>query len=489
MAERIFVTDAQVMAAQMLVERDRALGREPDAGTRMIADRADAGDDGPLMTPPAHPGSGGEAAVARPAVPRHGGRSGGVTFPLGRRLGLRLEIGRRAALHERLAGPASGDPHLPRPAATSFWDALDPAEQEELMSAGSLRTFAAGTALMQEGERADQVMVILGGRTKISVAENGRERVLAIRGLGQLVGERAAVKVNVRSATVTALEVVWALVLRTVDFAAFISDHPRVEDLVQDQVYARLTEAPAESRHGEEGQRYLRYDPAGTTSGPGDEQAAGHSRHSPEPLNGENCTVLLSDVVGFGANNRTDNDRRLIREALFSMTDTALQGIPGMRNEDRGDGILTVLPPSISTAEVMNQLLKELPAAIERHNKGQRDSTRIQLRLAVNVGPVFSDTMGVSGEAIMVAGRLLEAPHFKDAVHDSATSLGIIVSPFVYETVIRPGSDLSEEASYIQVPVELRESSTIAWMRLISPDLATTYTRPGANEPAASQEP
>jgi len=67
--------------------------------------------------------------------------------------------------------------------------------------------------------------------------------------------------------------------------------------------------------------------------------------------------------------------------------------------------------------------------------------------------------------------------------------LGIIVSPFVYETVIRPGSDLSEEASYIQVPVELRESSTIAWMRLISPDLATTHTRPGANEPAASQEP
>jgi len=81
---------------------------------------------------------------------------------------------------------------------------------------------------MQEGNHADYVMVILGGHAKICVHENGRERVLAVRGLGQLVGERGALQMSVRSATVVALEMVWALVVETKDFAAFITAHPRV---------------------------------------------------------------------------------------------------------------------------------------------------------------------------------------------------------------------------------------------------------------------
>ena len=88
----------------------------------------------------------------------------------------------RTAIHRRR-------PSLP---AVSFWDVLDPTEREALRSVASWRTFAAGAMLMEEGERADHVMVILGGRAKICVEENGSERVLAVRGLGQLVGERGA---------------------------------------------------------------------------------------------------------------------------------------------------------------------------------------------------------------------------------------------------------------------------------------------------------
>ena len=39
MVQKIFVTDAQLEAARMLVERDRALGRETDQATRLIADQ------------------------------------------------------------------------------------------------------------------------------------------------------------------------------------------------------------------------------------------------------------------------------------------------------------------------------------------------------------------------------------------------------------------------------------------------------------------
>jgi hypothetical protein len=365
---------------------------------------------------------------------------------------------------QRQAAPP--EPRQQDPAG-SFWDALDPTEREALRSVASWRTFAAGARLMEEGERADYVMVVLGGRIKVCVDDNGSERVLAERGLGQLVGERGALKVSVRSATVIALDMIWALVIQTKDFAAFVSAHPRVLDIVQGQLYQRSTEQPAGHGNGYEPGRSR----AGTASGqaaagqPDHDDAAGQPRRRPQPLTGENCTVFFTDVVGFGARTRTDSDRLLIREVLFRMTQAAVQDIPDARTEDRGDGFLTVIPPGVSTARVIDHLLKEFPAALELHNSIQRGSARFKLRLALNVGPVVSD-MGVSGEAIIVAARLLEAPHFKKAIAESTASLGVIASPFVYETAIRHAADPQDLASYCEVPVEVKESKTTAWMKL-----------------------
>ena len=361
---------------------------------------------------------------------------------------------------------ASPDHPLQAPSA-SFWDVLDPTEREALRSVASWRTFAAGARLMEEGERADHVMVILGGRVKVCVHENGSERMLAIHGRGQLVGERGALQVSVRSATLIALDMIWALVVQTKDFAAFVSAHPRVLDIVQRQLYQHHTEDLAGNGDDDNAGEFL----AGTASsaaiaGPqGRGYMDGRWQRRPQPLTGENCTVFLTDVVEFGARTRTDSDRLLIREALFKMTQVTIQGLPGAQSEDRGDGFLTVVPPNLSTARVLDRLLKELPAALELHNNTQRESARFKLRLAMNVGPVVSD-MGVSGEAIIVVARLLEAPRFKEAIAENTASLGLIVSPFVYETVIRHGADLRDVASYSQVPVEVKESDTIAWMKL-----------------------
>jgi len=336
---------------------------------------------------------------------------------------------------------------------------------------------------MEEGERADHVMVILGGQVEIRVDESGSERAVAVRGLGQLVGERAALTVSVRSATVVALEMVWALVVQTKDFAAFITAHPRVLDIVQDQKYQRRAAgAPGyeyDDNSGDPSFRPVNGTPA--ASQPGDNYSTGHSQKHPKTLNGENCTVFLTDVADFGARTRTDNDRLLIREALFKMTQKAMQGFPDAQSEDRGDGFLTVVPPNASTARVLDQLLKELPMALELHNSTRGESARFKLRLALNVGPVVSHMDGVSGEAIIVAARLVEAPDFKDALAASTASLGVIASPFVYETVVRHGSDPREVASYCEVPVEVKETDTTAWMRLFAaPEPSPHALYPGA---------
>jgi hypothetical protein len=383
-----------------------------------------------------------------------------------------------------LPQPEQGDSRKRRPQGSGpgFWDILDPTEREALRSVASCRTFAAGARIMEEGERADHIMVILGGQVEIRIVENGSERVVAVRGLGQLVGERAALKVSVRSATVVALEMVWALVVQTKDFAAFISAHPRVLDIVQDQQYQRRAAgAPGYEYDDSSGNPFPGSVNGWAAGRPDDNHPAGYSRKHRRTLNGENCTVILTDVADYGAHTRTDNDRLMIREALFKMTLKAMQSFPDAQSEDRGDGFLTVVPPNSSTARVVDQLLRELPAALELYNSTQGEPARFKLRLAVNVGPVVSHMGGVSGEAIIVAARLVEAPEFKDALAASGACLGVIASPFVYETVVRHGDNPREVASYCQVPVEVKETDTTAWMRLFTAPEPSPYgSCPGA---------
>jgi len=353
----------------------------------------------------------------------------------------------RAKEPEAVAAEVQASPAICQRDARSvvFWEALDPVEREAFRSVAFPRTFAAGAVLIHEGDRADHVIVILSGRTKVCVEEDGMERVLAERGPGQLIGERGALQVSVRSASVIALETIQALVARTGDFAAFISAHPAVLGIVENQLYDRLIEYPAR---------------------PTDIHGAPATRPVPHllQLNGENCTIILSDVVGFGASARTDEDRRIIREALFSITHTVLQEIPDVWSwDDRGDGLLTVVPPSVPTATVIDHLHRALPAALEEHNRAYADSARIQLRVAINVGPLASDSMGISGEAIIIAARLVEAPLFKQAIDESGVSLGFIASTFIYETVIRHHRHLT---GYSQVQVDVKETSSAAWMKL-----------------------
>ena len=346
----------------------------------------------------------------------------------------------------------AGAPSRPDTAPIVFWETLTAVEREAFRSFAEPRSFAAGARLIREGEHTDHVFVILSGRTEISTDQNGAKCVVAIRGPGQLVGERAALQLSVRSASVVALETVQALVARTRDFAAFISDHPRVLSIIEQQ---------ANDRYGR--------DTFGVA--PGSHTTTKIRAPQLRQLAGEICTVMLSDVVGFGDGPRNDEDRLKIREALFSMTHTVLGDLPdAWWWDDRGDGLLTVVLPSVPTASVIAHLHKELPAALEEHNRVYPDSTRIQLRVAINVGPVTSDRMGVSGEAIIVVARLVEAQAFKDAMSNSGASLGIVASPFIYDNVIRHGPYLE---GYSEIPVQVKRFNAVAWMKLFDRPLSS----------------
>ena len=84
----------------------------------------------------------------------------------------------------------AGSVRWERPTARSFWNALADPEREALAAAGIEEIFRAGAVLCHAGEDTSQVMIIDSGWAKVSVREGGTEKILAVRGQGDVVGER-----------------------------------------------------------------------------------------------------------------------------------------------------------------------------------------------------------------------------------------------------------------------------------------------------------
>ena len=121
----------------------------------------------------------------------------------------------------------------------NFWADLTHTEREAFKSASREQTFPDGTALMRQDEPSGEVMVILDGQTAVVVADDGQERVIARRGPGDMIGESGRTPGNVRSATVVACGTVRVLVMKTEDYAVFVSEHFSVPDVVKRHVKER----------------------------------------------------------------------------------------------------------------------------------------------------------------------------------------------------------------------------------------------------------
>jgi hypothetical protein len=340
-----------------------------------------------------------------------------------------------------------------------FLDSLAPAVRQAFVAVADERTFPRGAVIMREGDQSNYVMVILSGWTRITVQAARREVVIAERGPGQLVGERGAWHVHVRSATVTALDTVHALVMKTADFASFVSAHPDVFDFVEKLIdsYPLPETAAGDGEEPDDGPMAIPLPFMRTLSA--------ESRR--QQLSGENCTVLLTDVVGFSGAHRNGRDRRIVRNGALEIMRVSLgslwdECIP----EDRGDGHLIVVPPAVATARIIERLHRELPSELRMHNHTYGEPARIRLRVAINVGPVTGDAFGMEGDAINRTARLIEAPALKEAMASTGASLGIIASTFVYDTAIKD-EELASVCEYTMVDVKVKEYHDSAWLRLI----------------------
>ena len=115
-------------------------------------------------------------------------------------------------------------------ARVDLFSTLDKREIQTLAKSCQERSYKAGTVLMSQGDTGVGLYVIKNGRVRITIATDPdrAEEEVGIFGPGEVLGEMALLDDLPRSATVTAIDDVTALLLPIWDFRSVLHSHPDI---------------------------------------------------------------------------------------------------------------------------------------------------------------------------------------------------------------------------------------------------------------------
>jgi len=188
--------------------------------------------------------------------------------------------------------------------------------------------------------------------------------------------------------------------------------------------------------------------------------------------------IMVLDVEHFGDPSRTNLDQLKIRDGLYEALIHAFEnsGIPwsNCMSEDRGDGALILVPPEVPKSLLVTKIPAALVDGIRIHNEACPTQARMRLRMALHAGEIHRDAHGFAGAAINFTFRLVEAPALKTALGRSSGVLSLIVSEWFFEEVVQHDSE-ANPLSYRQVDVNIKETQTVAWIRLPDDSAAETF--------------
>ena len=191
----------------------------------------------------------------------------------------------------------------------------------------------------------------------------------------------------------------------------------------------------------------------------------------------------------MGIRPATTSTGMAVRQGFYGILRSVFDesGVPWAEcyHEDRGDGVVIVVPPTIAMARVVDPLVAMLADQLRQYNRHASDVVRIQLRAALHVGPVGRDGEGLSGQAVIVAARILDAQVIKDKLARRGRGPGVRrVGPTSIDHVIRhAGAGGSGQLRAGRVP-RSRCRDITAWIYLAG-TAAQRQPSPSPGDPAA----
>jgi hypothetical protein len=184
----------------------------------------------------------------------------------------------------------------------------------------------------------------------------------------------------------------------------------------------------------------------------------------------ENMTILVTDLEAFG---RLRNPQQVaVRRSMYENLEEAfcISGIPWQSCErgDRGDGVLMLIPGTVSRALV---LARVLPAIVDRTTAGDWQLPPTKMRMALHSGDVHRDGHGFAGADLNRAFRLVDSEELRHALRSTAKKCAIMVSDPLYQATILQGYAGIDSAGYHPVPVHTKEADVTGWLRIPGDDM------------------
>jgi hypothetical protein len=85
------------------------------------------------------------------------------------------------------------------------------------------------------------------------------------------------------------------------------------------------------------------------------------------------CGLFAVDIAGFNGCRRDDDIQIYVHKSLYDMLQAAFDksDVPwfGCAHEDRGDGVLVIVPPMIPVAGLVDPIPERLRGLVRRHNR------------------------------------------------------------------------------------------------------------------------
>ncbi|MFD9304673.1 hypothetical protein ACFWCB_18790 [Streptomyces sp. NPDC060048] len=176
---------------------------------------------------------------------------------------------------------------------------------------------------------------------------------------------------------------------------------------------------------------------------------------------------LFVDVQGYGQRTLPEQERvqRWLVEALERMRENALLDEGQLVRQNQGDGCLLLVDPWLPVPAVLPRLVQGITEAVHWINEPLRESTRIKVRVAFDVGVVRTAANGYVGRAVTSVARLVDSALLKSELAASAASeVAVVLSDSLYQDVVATGLPGLPPESFEQIPVEVKEFATWAWL-------------------------
>ncbi|GEC09095.1 hypothetical protein SSP24_67500 [Streptomyces spinoverrucosus] len=165
---------------------------------------------------------------------------------------------------------------------------------------------------------------------------------------------------------------------------------------------------------------------------------------APDPLS---HWIVLLDIEDFSL--RAETAQATLHEELYHVVEFALAraglDLDGCSVQDRGDGMLILIPIGTSPTRLLRELVRGLEDALVEHRGKYNDDHRMRLRVGLHQGLVIQRGQRWTGTAVNDLARLVDAAPVKQVLARATRAhLVVVVSEEMHRSVVLgryPGID------------------------------------------------